>query len=708
MNYFCKVEVIATKDKQKILYIVLDSPKDGKMPEFTQKMLYDNATYHSFIKNNRKKVYSVHYTVYKTEEVVTANLSDEKFEEIIENNSNRFSSGDFHMSYKLEVSKKKRNPVKTIIIAVVSLAVVGILVMGAFKYGSLLTEERMSVVTETEVVTEEDDKTIDGMKIVNQSAEVPDDAEQITISLDRSYSAVPQEDIQLKGTLIDGVAEITLPEFEKSDFFSHVPGYTYGFSTVENSDRIEYYSGHTYQFKADTKLYRVLVKYGGGTGTKEDPYIINYFDQLELMAEEKARGYFKQTCDIEYPEWATHTSIDTVNELKAEPEKELFEYDGGGYTIRNIDNPLFGKISGSLIKNVNISNAHINSPEYKYYGIICCESYNYQYKANSKNYETGETLIKNCSVSDSSIVIKYPVDENSNRVVVTAHEPEVPERVEYDDKGNIVTKSPDEVPPVTLKGDFGIGGITGIGGQIEGCLVKNLMISCDIDKYFLFVGGVSGKPANVIDTLVTDLTVNGRVFTSGGIAGSAGGSRKYNALGETIPDYYGGSIQGCAVVNATLESEYAAGGIAGEGTSSAKGMLISNCYSFRSLINSGTRENGYIKKSGFNGGIIGYDGQQSNGHAIMNCVAQTEYKCIGSASKSKANDTVRLAPEFAYYQNTILNVLNTNSIDANNPSDIFTGTFAIDGNLFVDGNLAYPKSISGMLKKINANNTEEN
>ncbi|MBQ6039286.1 MAG: hypothetical protein IJL32_00695 [Oscillospiraceae bacterium] len=56
----------------------------------------------------------------------------------------------------------------------------------------------------------------------------------------------------------------------------------------------------------------MLVKYGGGSGTKEDPYRIDYFDQLEPMSEEKARGYFRQTADITFPVWASHTPIHTV------------------------------------------------------------------------------------------------------------------------------------------------------------------------------------------------------------------------------------------------------------------------------------------------------------------------------------------------------------------------------------------------------------
>ena len=44
--------------------------------------------------------------------------------------------------------------------------------------------------------------------------------------------------------------------------------------------------------------------------------LIDYYDQLELMGKERARGYFRQTEDISFPEYAEHKPINTVNRLK--------------------------------------------------------------------------------------------------------------------------------------------------------------------------------------------------------------------------------------------------------------------------------------------------------------------------------------------------------------------------------------------------------
>lgn len=702
MNYFCDVNIQAKKDQKTRAFIVLPDSK-GDIPNFTKEILIENNQYKIFVAEKKAKLVNVVYKVYSTEEQVYANTQEDVFIDLIDKGAATYISGsDFNVDVRSKVSKKGKKSnfgLKLALIVGLPVFIFAGLYIG-FEYGFQTAEDRNKIIEEPSVA----EKNIDGMMIpVQQDESSKTDVQQITVSIDRSYSAVPQEDIQLKGDVIEGYAEITLPEFDREDFFSHVPGYTFGFSTLPDSDKIEFYGGKKYKFAEDTKLYRVLVKYGGGSGTKEDPYLINYYDQLELMAEEKARGYFKQTCDIIFPDWATHNPIDTVNELKESPDKEHFEYDGGGYLIENLDNPLFGKVSGAVITNVNIKNSSIRSSEYKYYGFIACEVYNYQYpdKINKKNFETGETIIKHCTVSNSGIHIEYPQSEGSNsKAVVTAHEIIPPDKIEYDDKGNPVTTSEAEAPRVTQKADYAIGSITGIGGQIEDCYVYNVGLSCDIEKFYLYAGGISGKPANVVNSSVNTFSATGKLFYAAGISGSAGGSRKYNALGEKLPDYYGGNIQGCCVLNASIRSEFSAGGITGEATTNAANSIISNCYTYNVNLNAGTKDNGVIKKSGFNGGVIGTDGQESNGHTVINTVSPADYNYNGYSIKSTHDASIRLAPSYAYYQNTILTVLNMNSVDPKNPNEIFTGVFVIDDKLSDDnGELAYPETISDLFEK---------
>ncbi len=721
MSYFFSACTLrSNKENEKKIFIIYN-PEDEKNPVFKKDMLISSSQYRLFV-SETKKINTVYvtYETYKTDEYVDASTKSDVFEKnITEKKAVKISGGDFILDVKSKETKifggKKCNTrkksktgfFKKIVFIAGFLIVISTAVFGGMLIGIKYFSKTDNTVSKTQIT--DSVSTIDGM-IIPSNNELNDnpDVQQITISIDRSYSSVPKEDIQLKGMVVNGVAEIEMPSFDRDDYFSHVPGYTFGFSTEKGSDKIEYYGGEKYKFTSDTKLYRVLVKYGGGSGTQEDPYIINYFDQLELLAEEKARGYFKQTCDIVFPNWASHTPIDTVNKLKANPDKEKFEYDGGGYNIANIDNPLFGKISGATIENVNIKNSSIKCTDYKYYGFIACEAYNYQYanKTDKKNYETGETVIRNCSVSKSGLHIGERDDDE--KVVVSAHDVIAPDRIEYDDNGNPVTTTEDKNVQKTLNGDYAVGGIIGLGGQIESCYVYDVGIYCYLDKYYLYAGGIAGKPANVINSGVRTFLVDGNVFSSGGIVGSAAGSRRYNAMGEELPGYYGGNIQGCMSIDARIKSEYAAGGIVGEATTPAQNAVISNCYAFDSLLKAGTyNKDGKVIKEGFNGGIIGSDGQETNGHLIVNTVYPAEYKANGFVVKSKTDDSDRLAPQYAFYQDTILSVINKNSVSKNNPSEIFTGTYRIDDRIMLPasendtgGKLPYPESLAAIIDKI--------
>ncbi len=713
MKYFSDVRIESKKQKKRI-FCVLDAPTNDAIPEFTQNELRANNQYKLFEYENKPKIVDVVYSVYATESEVAANTQDEVFAQLIDDDEAKFiASGEFTLDVRNKVvrnTKKSNFNLKLALLVGIPIVAVGGIYFG-IKYGYQKLAENMAA---DNGIVDNTEQSVDGMMIPVIENEHDPDAEQITISIDRSYSAIPTEDLILKGDVDSksGVAEITLPKFDEEDFFSHVPGYTYGFSTVQDSDRIEFYGGQTYKFDKDTKLYRVLVKYGGGSGTKEDPYLINYYDQLELLAEEKARGYFRQTCDIEFPEWALHTSIDTINEMKEkDPDKERFEYDGGGYAIRGLTTPLFGKVSGALISNVNIQDVSILNPAYKNYGILVCESYNYQFEgANKKKFETGETIIRNCTVARASINVNYPstIDSEVTAEVVTVHEVIAPEALEYDDKGNPITTAPTSAPKPTHSADFAIGAISGLGGQIENCYVEDFTVSCDIGTYFAYVGGISGKPASVTDSAVNNINLSGHIFSCGGIAGSAAGAKKYGTNGEALQEGYGGNIQGCAVITASMDSEISCGGIVGEGSAKTANRLITNCYACGLTMSSGTKADGAIVNAGYLGGIIGSDGQEFNGHTVINCVSPADYKIIGNATKSKFDKSNRLAPPYAFLQETILSVLNLNSVSPDNPDLIYTGEFISDDKLMYnkegnriteEGTFAYPAKIKDLIDR---------
>lgn len=701
MNYFCSVHIQSKKDAEKSFFIVLDNEKDTdkELPNLTKEILLENNSYKEFITQYKPKLVFADYRVYSTDSEIYASTQDDVFEHLIQSGQatcigqseiNVDCAKDKHSGRR---KKKKTSPV-------LKAGIVGgviVLSVSAFGLGNTLGK---SQVVSTEKISTENTITDDGM-IIPVQAEISPDAEQITISVDRSYSAVPTEDLQLKGEVVDGSAQITLPEFDKTDFFTHVSGYTWGFTTDPDGKKIEYYGGNTYSFSENIKLYRVLVKYGGGSGTKEDPYLIDYFDQLELMGEEKARGYFKQTEDIVFPEWASHKPIDTVNELKSDPQSEYFEYDGNGYAIQNLDNPLFGTVSGAVIKNVNIQNSFINTIEFKDYGFIACKAYNYRYETeNGKTYETGETLIQHCSVSHSAIYAELPKEETTENVqVVTAPAVVPPDLVEYDEDGNVI--EPENIE-AAKNGEYAIGAITGLGGQIENCYITDFGVSASLNDYFLYVGGISGKPANVFNSVVYNFSAQGNIFNAGGIAGSCGGSRMYNPTGKELPDYYGGNIQGCAARKIVITTESSAGGIAGESSTDAENAVISNCYANELTLVSGIFEDNKMIKTGYCGGIIGSDGKEKNGHKIMNTVSTADFSVIGNKKFSDYDETIRLAPDYAFYQENILTVINKNTIRPDNPKEIYTGNFIFDIALFGDenGGLAFPSEISDLFEKV--------
>lgn len=698
MIYFARIELRSPESLNNGLAHLIIETSEGSQPELSTDALKNNGQYKEYISN--KKIKNVHatYQIYETEDNLTNATSEEIFEQTI-NAAGTKLIGSGELSVATRVKKKKKTSALVIVISVCISALV-FSAIGIIVGKKLLAPKPVS---ETEGGVQQYES--DGMIIPAQDV-LTVDAEQITVTIDRSYSSVPVEDLQLKGAVVDGKAEIELPSFDKTDFFSHVAGYTWGFSTNPDADRIEYYSGGTYSFSKDIKLYRVLVKYGGGSGTKDDPYLIDYFDQLELMSEEKARGYFRQTADIEFPVWAKHTPIDTINELKEEPQKDYFSYDGGGYCIDGITSALFGTVSGAVIENVNIRNSVITTYEYGNFGAIVCECRNYQYANDSGKFSTGETIIRNCSVSHTSLSPStFMIEEETeptNAEVIPA------DSIEYDENGNLIekdktTEKPTETPKKPTKSaEYCIGAISGVGGQIENCYVTDFGIFANQDSYYLYAGGISGMPSSVTNSAVYFYSAQGRIFNAGGIAGSANGCKQYNAAGHETPVVYGGNIQGCVARNVVLTPELSAGGITAMGTSDSDTAIISNCYANELLLTAGEYDkDGKLITAGVNGGIIGIDGTEGNGHLITNCVSLADYSVIGKKSKSVYDSTVRQAPAYAFYQENILSVINSNSVNDNKPKEIFTGEFIFGDGEFGDesGRLAYPEKIKELFAK---------
>ena len=123
-------------------------------------------------------------------------------------------------------------------------------------------------------------------------------------------------------------------------------------------------------------------KYSGGSGTKEDPWIIATAEDLNAMGNESkgnkmffAGEYFKQTADIDMKKYPKFEGICGL--AKTTNNKHAYgfagRYDGGGHVISNmtIDRPrnycvgLFGEISyyvdsvgvGAIVHDVHLDSS---------------------------------------------------------------------------------------------------------------------------------------------------------------------------------------------------------------------------------------------------------------------------------------------------------------------------------------------------------------
>jgi hypothetical protein len=714
MKYFYHIQVNPPKEKAMNFFILsklTDLPDGNITPlakEMTAEKVKQNPAYAAVARKNHNRVMVV-YTIYQTEselqKIAKTNFAENLQLLIDGGDAVQLSCGELvitndNSSPARGGKKKKRKSSKKLKIMSAFLAVISLLV----GIGIGMNIRSGEIAEESGNILRAGEGEFEGL-IMPEMREFPPNAQLVTITIDRSYFAVPRENIQLQGAVANGAATITLPAFDRRDFFHHVPGHTWGFSTDPNASRIEYYGGATYQFTEDVKLYRVLTRFGGGSGTVADPYIIDFFDQLQLMSREQVRGHFRQTANIEFPDWARHTPINTVSELRNIPELLAFEYDGGGFSISGLNAPLFGRVSGALIQNVNIRNSFIETTEHRNMGFIVNEAFNFRYETDGRTYETGETIIRNSTVNHSAFNIRYPEE----------YENEPPDYDDYDGDYDDGHEGSEPAPRLTSRAEFAVGGISGLGGQIENCYVTDVGIFVEISSNFLYAGGISGKPANVVNSGVYHLAIRGNIFHIGGISGSAGGSRLHRADGSGLSAFYGGNIQGCFVRRFTGEAINSAGGIAGEASTNAANAVISNNYSTELALSAGifaNEERSVLIRRGFTGGIIGSDGNDRHGHLLMNSVSPIGLPVVGAASNSVYNTnaddgSVWLAPTDAFYRESILEIVNRNAVHPENPSEMFAGTFifASDGrNSDEGGRLPFPAGIAELLLRFNEGN----
>jgi len=400
-------------------------------------------------------------------------------------------------------------------------------------------------------------------------------AQYITITIDRSYLNKKAETYKVPCDMT-GAAVLKLPVVDdKNDMFNSVFGCTYGFSDKKQTGEfgtIKYFGGTECKFTKDTTLYRVLNEYGGGNGTKENPFIISCYDQLIRLSEEKGSGYFIQTADIKFPSDVKRIPIDTKKISRGYENKsyDFFVYDGQGFTIRNLsgEGGLFGDIAGATIKNVVIDGAKIKSGDYDNAGVLVNRVISYSFKSaeGNESFGTGNSKITNCTVKNSKIY---------------------------------------------GEGAKNIGGLVGSGGIISYCYSKEVSIE-DGDN----VGGIVGNACMVNGSLAVGIAASGKISSAGGISGTAYGMEIFDDGDKSYMS--GGSIIGCGVRTFTSKATNS-GGIVGTATADTNSAYIKSCYAANVYLNG---EN--------NGGIAGADGKYK-AHRIVYCLVDSanNYPVVG-------------------------------------------------------------------------------
>ncbi len=434
-------------------------------------------------------------------------------------------------------------------------------------------------------------------------------AEYITVTIDRSYLNKGAETYRIPLDMT-GKAKLKLPKIDdKTDIYNHVAGCTYGYSDRPQTGEfgtIKYFGDTECEFTRDTTLYRVLNEYGGGAGTRENPYIIGYYDQLIRLSDRQASGYFVQTADIKFPSDVKRKPIDTKMISRGYENKsyDFFVYDGGGHTIKGLTGTggLFGNISGATVKNVIIDGARIRAGDYDNVGILCNEisSYSFDGADGARDYATGNSKIQNCTVKSSKL-----------------------------DGENAVN----------------IGGICGYGGVISDCLASEIDINGGEN-----VGGIVGNACSVTGSIANGITTGGEIKSAGGIAGTAYGAKIYDTDGEGY--YSGGNIIGCGVRTFVSYAENS-GGIVGTSTARTGSAYIKSCYTANIYLNGKN-----------NGGIAGADGEFLP-HRIVYCLVDNAngYAVIGGNDVRSVSKTMVLSvpADSGLTVDGVLSVLNSAS-----------------------------------------------
>jgi len=351
--------------------------------------------------------------------------------------------------------------------------------------------------------------------------------------------------------------------------------------------------------EASISLSGIHSKYGGGSGTTEDPYLIYTAEQMNKIGlyQEDWHRHFKLMMDINLIDFKSSLYNIIGNEYY--PFKGTF--DGNGHTISNFTYSstnsswigIFGYVSepNACIKKLglidpNIYVRHISTVGSLagglYTGIITnCYVTNSNISAEGfvgglvgQNlgvvsdchvngtitgiYRVGGLIGVNQSISRDGIDKRSGVVQRCYSQASISGQSEVGGLVGYNGEGTITDCS----STIDITGKNGIGGLVGVNsGLIENCYSHG---SLEAQKE---IGGLIGVNDGIIRSSYSDISIEGGIIV-GGLVGE-------NYSGEIINCYARGDITGNSFV----------GGLVGSNTVTKSGHII--------IVRSGTVQNCY-------------------------------------------------------------------------------------------------------------------
>jgi hypothetical protein len=321
-------------------------------------------------------------------------------------------------------------------------------------------------------------------------------------------------------------------------------------------------------------------KYGGGSGTQEDPYQILDANHMQAIGADSNDWdkHFKLMADIDLSYYDGKDVRPQFNMIADYPDYFVGIFDGNGHVIRNFTVSLTGlqrsvalfrnTRTGAVIKNLNMENTYVNVPGGNRIASIHGE---------------GRADIINCKVS-GTIIGDYLVGGLSGQ--------------NYRNTENCYSYC-------TIVGGGGGGLIGSNHGIVNQCCSRSIVSGWGE------VGGLVGRNYGLITNSYSDSSVTSDTYGAGGLAGDNWDTiLSCYALGKVNGDSWVGGLIGEGGFGLT-ENCYAIADV--DGNTGVGGLIglylrgtISNCYSSGSV--SGTTDVG---------GLLGIDNE--NNVIVTNC-----------------------------------------------------------------------------------------